>query len=336
MENLRHQQLKIVVLAVALIATVFSLALPFLSSSTASATEGITTNYTTNTYSLPVWGAVEYDSSSLLYGCFWIQFHFEFLQGQPYFSFFIDGNDGYTIDNQYTLARQSGQHIHSQINEQDEDFNLSYVDNDGVSNSPIIPFMFMYSESLANLLLDSKPFRVDTLVISSIPYANVGADFEIYGSAVDDGICSMLQLSFSFTVTSFDSDSYSDPNLSLWLPSCSSSTVYESTFISAGLGVNEAYNAGYVAGVEHSRDFTDPNSASYTAGFNKGKNVGYNQGVSDAGNYTFFSLISSVVDVPVQALVGLLDFNLFGIDMSALYLSLFTLCIIITVVKLLL
>lgn len=95
---------------------------------------------------------------------------------------------------------------------------------------------------------------------------------------------------------------------------------------------SNGYNQGKAAGLSEAKSKVDKSSQSYITG----KKVGYAEGIKDGGDYSFFGLISAVVDVPISAFKGLLNFNLFGIDMSGLYLSLFTLCIIIMVVKLLL
>lgn len=138
-----------------------------------------------------------------------------------------------------------------------------------------------------------------------------------------------------------DDDAMIDISFPCYLDSGSVTSAFEfgelfsmipSDSVSYDNGYNNGYSKGYKEGKQFEYSHVNPDSASYI----EGKSKGYSIGVNDAGNYTFFSLISSVVDVPIKALVGLLDFNLFGIDMSSLYLSLFTLCIIIAIVKMLL
>lgn len=87
-------------------------------------------------------------------------------------------------------------------------------------------------------------------------------------------------------------------------------------------GRNDGYNLGYEEG-----------SAS---GYNNGYNVGYENGVTAANEYSFFSLISAVVDAPIKAFMGLLDFNVFGYNMTNFYLSLLTACLIIAIIKMIL
>ncbi len=67
-----------------------------------------------------------------------------------------------------------------------------------------------------------------------------------------------------------------------------------------------------------------------TIAFENGKKVG----MSQANPYTFNALFGAVFDAPIKALTGLLDFDILGVNMKGLYLSLFTLALIIFVVKL--
>lgn len=93
---------------------------------------------------------------------------------------------------------------------------------------------------------------------------------------------------------------------------------------------NDAYNRGFNDG---SRDVGD---SAFSRGFSQGKTVGYNEGMNAAGKYTFLSLISAVVDAPIQAVAGLLNFNLLGFNMLSFFYALLTLAIVIAVVRLIL
>lgn len=105
-------------------------------------------------------------------------------------------------------------------------------------------------------------------------------------------------------------------------------------------GYDSGYNAGQSAGIEQGKTdafkTVNTSSASYQAGYSKG--------VNSAGNYTFLSLISAVIDAPIRAFFGytengvthpgLFSLNILGFDMSALILSMFTACVIIMIIKL--
>lgn len=74
----------------------------------------------------------------------------------------------------------------------------------------------------------------------------------------------------------------------------------------------------------------DSRDSDVTIAFENGKKVG----MSQSNPYTFNALFGAVFDAPIQALTGLLDFDILGVNMKGLYLSLFTLALIIFVVKL--
>ena len=83
----------------------------------------------------------------------------------------------------------------------------------------------------------------------------------------------------------------------------------------------QAFNSG-VASVD--------TQSYYVSGYNAGKSAGINE----SNEYSFSSLISAVIDTPINSIKNMLDFNILGVNMKSLYLSLFTLCLIIAVVKL--
>lgn len=98
--------------------------------------------------------------------------------------------------------------------------------------------------------------------------------------------------------------------------------------------INNIYNSGFEAG--------------YSDGSHAGYNKGYAAGLADGTNndYTFLGLLSSVVQAPVTVLVGefdsatgervggLLNFEFLGYNMSTLLMSLFSIGIVICVVRL--
>lgn len=64
--------------------------------------------------------------------------------------------------------------------------------------------------------------------------------------------------------------------------------------------------------------------------FNQGKQAG----IESANKYTFGALFSSVIDAPVKAITGLLNFEIFGVNLKSFMLSLFTIGLVIAIVKL--
>lgn len=98
--------------------------------------------------------------------------------------------------------------------------------------------------------------------------------------------------------------------------------------------IDNAYNTGYNAGS--------------TAGYNNAYQQGYTAGLADAttNDYSFLGLISSVIEAPVNVLIGeydsttgsrvggLLNFEFLGYNMSTLLMSLFSLGVVICIIRL--
>lgn len=106
----------------------------------------------------------------------------------------------------------------------------------------------------------------------------------------------------------------------------------------AALDYSNGYDTGYSEGYEAGKTVSDDNV--YQNGFNVGKGQGYSQGYNaglEASNkYTFLNLMASVIDAPIQAVAGLLNFNLLGFNMLNFFYALLTLAIIVAVVRLIL
>ena len=112
------------------------------------------------------------------------------------------------------------------------------------------------------------------------------------------------------------------------------------TYDMPGASFNEGYNSGYGEGYQsgktdgYNTGKTDGKAEGITQGKTEGYNTGYAEGVAAAGNYTFFSLISAVIDAPIKAFSGLLNFEVLGVNMKGLLLSLLTVAFVFGVVKL--
>lgn len=99
-----------------------------------------------------------------------------------------------------------------------------------------------------------------------------------------------------------------------------------------GIHANEVYDVGYGDGYTIGKN--DGYADGLKIGNTEGYNEGYTEGVTAAGNYTFFSLISAVIDVPIKAFSGLLNFEVLGVNMKGLLLSLLTVAFVFGIVKL--
>lgn len=111
-------------------------------------------------------------------------------------------------------------------------------------------------------------------------------------------------------------------------------------YFSTALSDNEYYQSGYNEGNSYgySQGYSAGESDGYSSGYSAGETIGYNngysQGVEAGGNYSFFSLISAVIDAPIQAFMGLFNFELLGINLAGFFTGLLTLAFIITIVRL--
>lgn len=130
---------------------------------------------------------------------------------------------------------------------------------------------------------------------------------------------------------------------------------YLSGFSSASKGYyDDGYNKGY----------SDGNNVGYNRGFSAGDSQGYARGVESANTYSFLGLFGAIFDAPIKAIfggtstlpagttitdsngntitlqstttvnrAGLLNFNLMGVNLSGFVLALFSLSILVVVIK---
>lgn len=106
--------------------------------------------------------------------------------------------------------------------------------------------------------------------------------------------------------------------------------VSSSMVLSRVTPINEkVYDSGFIAG-QNSMSGAIENARQQ--GFAEAQKM-FDNGNSD---YSFFGLISAVIDVPIKALRGLLNFDILGVNMFAFVTSLFSLAVVLMIVKLLL
>lgn len=94
------------------------------------------------------------------------------------------------------------------------------------------------------------------------------------------------------------------------------------------LDLQEYYRQGYQDAKDYYFDLR------YDEGFNEGFQRGEIAGAANANQYSFVSLMSAIFNVPVQTFTNLLSFELFGYNLSVFYRSLFSLCLVILVLRL--
>lgn len=96
------------------------------------------------------------------------------------------------------------------------------------------------------------------------------------------------------------------------------------------LDTQKYYDAGHTAGYAEGQD-------SMQGAIENARQQGFAdaQKMFDNGNtdYSFFGLISAVIDAPVKAIRGLLNFDILGVNMFAFVTSLFSLAVILMLIK---
>lgn len=100
-------------------------------------------------------------------------------------------------------------------------------------------------------------------------------------------------------------------------------------------GYFEGYNEGFKQGQTVSNNVA--RDEGYQAGLSEGRQSGFDEGyaagVKTAGEGTFRSLITSVVEVPFNTLQSMFDFTILGMNMQVAIGSILTLCMIVIIIK---
>lgn len=91
---------------------------------------------------------------------------------------------------------------------------------------------------------------------------------------------------------------------------------------SYGSTLDKAYNNG----VEDGKLLADKSA------YNKG----YSDGVNASNKFTFFNLISSIIDVPINAILSLFNLEIFGFNLAPMLTAILSLCIVFTIIKMVL
>ena len=99
---------------------------------------------------------------------------------------------------------------------------------------------------------------------------------------------------------------------------------------------NSYYSAGYDAGLSAGQPAIYQNG--YSAGYDVGQSVGYNTGFNDgySNRNSWLGLMTAVVDAPVTYVTSLFDFNILGFNMLAFIKALFTMSVIVVILRLIL
>lgn len=90
--------------------------------------------------------------------------------------------------------------------------------------------------------------------------------------------------------------------------------------------------ASYDLGFSDGQESVDTGSY-YDYGYRQGYAKGHTDGVAEHTDYSFLGLISAVVDAPIKAFSGLLEFKILGVNLKNFVLGLLTLAVIIIIIK---
>lgn len=196
-------------------------------------------------------------------------------------------------------------------------------------------FTFYYSSDYVESMKPGIVFNGDIkyIVLGSYKDASSYFHFEEYVQSKNF----FMNAKYNF-ISYVDSNGY---NLNFFIPLDSKINSdyfdYRTYFLSSEDITSIAYSQGYRTGYTNGE--TTGYNNGYTNGYNIGKNDGYNLGYNTALNndkYSFVSLISSVVDVPLKAFTSLFNFEILGVNLSGFFLGLLTCCIVIGIIRLIL
>jgi hypothetical protein len=209
----------------------------------------------------------------------------------------------------------------------------------------VTPQLLMYMQcSSPNFTANIVKIVIDSYIIDTTSYNELYPSQPIY----TDGIYNN-NIAFN-TVTYYDNNGYTlkfeipaptnailgDPDIPNHIIKqgfvlLQNRTYYTDNYLGSDVAFNDGlefgYSQGKTEGIEQGRQ------EGYDNGFRVGKAEGYNEGVNDSNTYTFSSLLTSVIDVPLNAFRSLFNFEFLGINLTSFFLSLFTVALILVVVR---
>lgn len=166
------------------------------------------------------------------------------------------------------------------------------------------------------------PYNTNDLnSFETLTIGDLGENYIVYSTAMQYGYLNRKNHSIDF-IAPFD---------------ISFINIYSSCSVKSGL---------FISGMRvQTRDFNFINASKdsyelgkehgYSEGYRIGQEIGYANGSKNQGDYTFLGLIGSVVDAPLNSFRQMFDFEILGMNLSGFLLSLFSISLILVVVKLL-
>lgn len=192
-------------------------------------------------------------------------------------------------------------------------------------------YVVAYSSSFNNIPNGYYPSTLACHILNGITEQNECVYFDFYVTYKNADGATLQGAGFSLRVPCNEYYNYVTPFASF-------------TSIDGGgfVAKYNAYRTDDILGWSYSSviDFVGNYDKGYAEGQKYGETIGYNkgyaEGVDDANNYTFKSLISSVIDVPINAFRSLFNFDILGFNMANFFLSLLTLGAVLAIVRLVL
>lgn len=242
------------------------------------------------------------------------------------------GEDSYNLLQSYAFYRGATYYNGAPSKEQSH-ISVASVDGDGWSSGNGFALYYPFTSSLVagdSIVLNGMLGSATDLGLhqQATTYVIIRYGENIYDVLSVDNI--VLQ----------DADSYNINSYTYTLPSDATGLVFYSiqpfrikdfTIQVKSLSVNNLIDSAYKNGYENgSNPYRVGNN-----GYNQIFEAGRLQGVQDAGDYTFLGLLTTSIDVPINSVLHMLDFDLLGMNMKSFYLSMFTFAIIVFVIKLL-
>lgn len=111
--------------------------------------------------------------------------------------------------------------------------------------------------------------------------------------------------------------------------------VFSSSKLSSGLFISglKVYTNGLDVSIIADDYYNQGVKDGYDEGYRIGQEKGYADGQKSQGDYSFFGLIGAVIDAPINSFKQMFDFEVLGVNLSSFVLSLFTMSVIIVILK---
>lgn len=179
----------------------------------------------------------------------------------------------------------------------------------------------------------SSRTAVNQSYFSGYIYSDVGFNCNVYKVTI-----SIVDKSDEFCFVSFKYYDLNDNTFDIQIYSHDSIQLSTRTYFFANpslLTDNQYYNEGYNTGKSEGISIGENQgySSGYNTGYDDGFETGKIEGVIESNDYSFFGLISAIIDAPVTILTSLFNFNFLGVNLWAFFTSILTISLVIFVIR---